>query len=676
MRRVLALCILCLIPLTAFTKQPIGFKHWQHDDTTFTKQIGGAVRNYQRPDKAWDSIVNGFEIEGDSVVYVDKAVLRTRVNKDGVSKVMLTWDDQEYTVTQKMLGIGWIKISTRQSQWIDSTMDWSNFSVDSNICKWTGVSPGVDYRVRKSNGTVEHGIFYKPAFLDSAVTLYNQRPDSLDIALANVMVYTLSSNIDNADSAMGDLPWRRLKDFGYYSFNLRDQWLRFPGCDTLPQIPVRQYWERRGTKIICIEYVMMSKVKKVHEAYPGATIWHNDSKVIEGTTNVEDAYIDQYNPDNNYGGATLLKTYTWGSWGQAIFIRVKNVASELGVGATLIACVCSLYCSENTTDGVIDAYSNFKPWVEGDDNGVNNDDGDVTYNDFQSDALEFATEGCICADDDGVDNSNDDGDCTSANADRKETAESSTEVTTTGWWSWSVTSALAQAWYDETKNEEGIFLLNRALDNNDNDFTSTEGASNQPFWVFTYTTESLPVEGFGYGSTCGLTTTIENRIWATRDTPEFTGTLDSAKVYLYVTTAQHNVKMAVYKVSDSTLVDQTEEILVGIGSAWIYFDFTGNDSIFASTEYAIAVVSEVAAGECEVGFNTSGGNGSHWGQASFTYGAWPSPKWTTLDQSGSYCFSIYAYYSYTPASDVVRAIQCPDGAFQVSGPNPSYISGP
>jgi len=489
--------LLLLLPISGLTKQPVDYKKWQIDDTTFSKQIGGAVRNYQKPDKTWDSIVNGFEVEGDSVVFVEKSVLRTRVNKNGVSKVMLAWDDIEYTVTQRMLGIGWIKISTRQSKWIDSTMNWSNFSVDSNICKWTGISPGVDYRVRKNNGTVERGIFYKPAFLDSAVVLYNQRPDSLDIALANVMVYTLSANIDDYDSAMGDLFWRNLKDFGYYSFKLTEQQLRFPGSDTLPQIPVKQYWERRGTKIICIEYVMMRRVKQVHEVYPAATVWHNDTKKIEGTTNVEDAQIVSSSADNNYGGNTDYFLYKSGATQYFILIRVKNVASELGANAVISSCVCSLYCSSSPTDGNVNSFTVFKPWNEGTLEGTDPDDaaegeGVVTWNDWSNDDEEWTTEGCLCARDGGVDNSYDGGVCNQdVRADRKATEESSVYITTITWYSWSVSTTIAQGWYDGTKNEEGILLRDDGVDQYSTLYSTeyTSDPTKCPFWVFTYTAE-------------------------------------------------------------------------------------------------------------------------------------------------------------------------------------------
>lgn len=629
-------------------KTPIGFKHWQIDDITFVKNIGGAVRNYQKLNKTWAQIVNDFEIEGDSVIYVDKAVLRTRVNKDGVSKVMLGWQGQEYTVTQKLKGIGWIKISTRQSQWIDSTMNWSNFSVDSNICKWTGISPGVDYRVLKDNGRVAHGIFYKPAFLDSAVILYNQRPDSLDIALANVMVYTLSANIDDADSAIGDVPWRRLKDFdGYHSFNLRDQRLRFPGYDTLPKIPVRQYWERRGTKIICIEYVMMKHVKKVHEAYPSATIWHNDTKTIEGTTNVEDANLNSYWNDKNYGADPDISV-DFDGIGIGI-IRVKNVASEIGANATISACVCSLYCWYYGGEDAISVYSVFKPWVEGDEDGVDNDDGDVTWNDWASDANEWTTGGCNSADDGGSDNSGD-----GTGADRKETAEDTETINAVGWFAWDITAALAQAWYDETKNEEGISMIGSSGPSNK--FRSTEYGSNQPFWVITYTATT-----FGYSGVGGTWLDIEEKVLGVRDSPALDGTLDSVRAYVQVggIGASFSVKCAVQIYHNSNpdtafTVDTTEiETITTTVGAWTMFHFVGNEQIYADSTYIIVGWANTDGGAhaCKMNFKLSG---------SYTwaydddepYGAWPDTN-TAYNDGFTRPVLIEAYYTPTPAEDEV-----------------------
>jgi len=640
MRTIIVALLVLMLPFSVMAKQPIGLKKWQHDDTTFSKQIGGAVRNYQKQEKTWAVIENDFEVENDSILFVEKSVLQAEVNKNsGVSEVTLNWNDTLYTVTQKMLGIGWIKISTRQSKWIDSTMNWSNFSVDSNICKWMGVSPGVDYRVRKNNGTVEHGIFFKPAFLDSAAVLYNQRADSLDIALANVMVYTLSANIDDADSAIGDVSWRRLKDFGYYTFNLSDQRLHFPGYDTLPQIPVRQYWERRGTKIICIEYVMMRRVKQVHEAYPSATIWHNDTKKIEGTTNVEDTYIEIGNVNANFGGQVyfIIKSNI------PALIRVKNVASELGAGATISACVCSVYCSSYNSEGDISAYTVFKPWNEGTLSGTDPPDaaegeGVATWNDWSNDDEEWTTEGCLCARDGGVDNSYDGGVCNQdVRADRKATAESTDPLDAVDWYALTVSTTIAQGWYDGTKNEEGILLEHPGASSNY--FPATEHTELQPFWVFTYTT--LP--GFGYDDEGNLTTPIEDVLWANRSSPASSGVLEGIKAWLTVTTEAHLVKLAVYKWSDTSFVDSTYEIDVPTGEGWVYFQFVNNASITASTEYALVVVAEATAGDCKIDFYTTGG--SHAGETGSSYGVWPTPKWTTVNQSGSYQFSIYCFYT-------------------------------
>ncbi len=482
MKKLLLIFMLLAVPVHS-AHNPIGFKKWHNGGSSFSTQIGGSVRNYQIG-QTWAQINNSFIAEGDSVFRVDASVIKTRVNKNGESSSTLTWGGADYVITQKLLGIGWLKISTRGRQWIDNTMNWSNVSIDSNIVTWTGISPGVDYRVRKQNGQVEHGIFFKPAFLDSAVILYNQRTDSLDIALANVMVYTLSGNIDNADSGLGELSFRQLKSFGEYTFKLTDQRLNHPGSDTLQKIPVKQFWRKRNDSLFCIEYVMMSDVKAVHTAQPSATIWHNDTKKIEGTTNVEDTFILSASPDHANGGSVLFSIRSGSGTRQAL-IRAKNLATEIGVGATITNAVCSVFCTSSNA-GSFDAFSVFKPWVEGDDDFVDNDDGDATYNDWASDANEWGTAGCACANDDGSDNSQD-GTCDASGRDRKSTAESNTTYAA-GWLTIDITDALAQSWYDETKNEEGLLLKAQGATGT-NQYASTENAtaSERPFFVFTFT---------------------------------------------------------------------------------------------------------------------------------------------------------------------------------------------
>lgn len=220
-----------------------------------------------------------------------------------------------------------------------------------------------------------------------------------------------------------------------------------------------------------------------------------ETKKIEGTTNVEDAMCVAAAPENNFGAREnfIIRSTT------AIYalIRVKNVASELGAGATITGCVCSLYCYTNTADGDYGAYRTFKPWVEGDEDGVDNDDGDVTYIDFQSDALEWTIGISACMNDDGVDNSFDNGSCDAPEKrNHKATAEDTETVNAVGWYAWNISTDLAQGWYDGTINEEGIILIHSGTP--DNTFYSTEYTTDPslcPFFVFTYTTEEPAAAG-------------------------------------------------------------------------------------------------------------------------------------------------------------------------------------
>lgn len=201
-----------------------------------------------------------------------------------------------------------------------------------------------------------------------------------------------------------------------------------------------------------------------------------DTKKIEGTTNVEDANMSSGAPNFNYGGGVYFYLHA----SPKTCMRVKNVASELGVGATISACVCSVYVYDFTTAGDASIYRIFKPWIEGtgfDEEG----DGDVTFNDWVYPDDEWTTAGCQSADDGGSDNSGD-----GTGADRKATAESTVDVTGTGWLGFSITPALAQAWYDGTANENGVLFM--GIGDCYAMCRSTEAETEKPFFVFTYTT--------------------------------------------------------------------------------------------------------------------------------------------------------------------------------------------
>ena len=467
---------------------PIGLKKWHNGGNSYSAAIGGAVRNFERPDKSWKKINNNFVTEGDSVLKIDDAVIKCRTNKNGTSSSTLKWDGQDYVITQQLKGIGWLKLSTRGRQWIDNTMDFSNVSVDSSIVKWTGISPAVDYRVKKLNGQVQHGIFFKPAFLDSAVVLYNQRADSLDIALANVMVYTLSGNIDNHDSALGLLSKRQLKSFGKYTFNLKDQRLNYPGSDTLFTIPVGQFWKKRNDTIFCIEYVMMSQVKRVHELYPDSVIWHNATTKI-GTTDVEDSDFRNAFAGDSFGGRDELRIKGVSSNRSKVVMRFKNLQSNIGANATIISAEDSMHQDNgraSTQDIML--YRLYKTsWIEGIHELADCTDG-MTWEDWDCDDNEWTTVGCECAGDDGSDNTQDAGACDASGRDRKSTPESTTSVdATVGWKGFPVSSALVQAKYDADESLE-VVLITTTASPDDAEFNSSENGSGfDPFLFVTFT---------------------------------------------------------------------------------------------------------------------------------------------------------------------------------------------
>ncbi len=489
MRYLTIILWLCLSTV-CLAQTAVDFQKWQLDDTTFQVRLGDPIQNYPT-ETTWAEIENDFVLIGDTMT-ARHAYMKTDVLPNGVSQITIEHNDTTYTITQRPVKLIWLNTSTWN--WIDvaDAPSWGTPAVDSNIIKWTGVFPGVDYRIRKQKARVDHGIYFKPAFLDSAVILYNQRADSLDIALANVMEYTLSANIDSADIGVGNVNKRVLKQVGKHVFGLAASRLHFPGSDTLQTYAVNHRWVKQSGKIYCIEYIKMRKIKIIHEAYPTATIWHNDSPhTISGTTNVEDGHFVQSASANNYGGLANLQVRAHSSFEYRVPIRCKNVSSELGVGATVTNCKLYFYNIINNLTANYAVYRIFKPWVEGTATGSPTGTG-VTWSDWQRTTLEWGTSGCANADDGGSDNSGD-----GTGADRKATAEDTKSVDAVDtWFYWTISNALVQGWYAETINEEGVLLEGTgAGDESYQRFESTEAASNQPYWLITFTTNGAPAVG-------------------------------------------------------------------------------------------------------------------------------------------------------------------------------------
>lgn len=202
---------------------------------------------------------------------------------------------------------------------------------------------------------------------------------------------------------------------------------------------------------------------------------------IDGTTNVEDARIASVAANYNYGSNNYLVIQSTSDY---VLIRVKNLSALLPVNATISSCVCSLYCQNNNTDGNVSAYRVFKPWGEGTNIWETCNTSGASWNDWVCIDFEWGTAGCNNASDAGSDNSGD-----GTDYDRKATAEVTVNVTTVNtWYGWSISTALAQGWYDGTINEEGIILISDGAANNT--FYSTEyttDATKCPVWTITYT---------------------------------------------------------------------------------------------------------------------------------------------------------------------------------------------
>lgn len=485
MIRAFVLIFFLLTSVTWADWVPKGFKKWQdsEDTTVHRKRIGGEIANYQKQDKSWAPIENDWVKVGQRHK-CQNSLLKVDVGGDGESIVELTYGDSSYTVTQQLVKIGIIDTTTWEWRGIIRMPDWGKPTVTGNVMRWENLTPAIDYEIEKGNGVARHRIVFNTDFLENVRFVYRQSHDSSRFALANKMVFVMSGNIPDTLGLMNE--WV-LADLGDHIFLMPRQTLHFAGRDTMPELEtvVRQRWERSGDTLFCTEYVMASELIRIFDLFPDSGMHHNDeTKVIDGTTNVEDAMLHSGVADNNYGGSE--NWYLDGDEQTRAVIRVKNVASELGGGATISACACSSNCyTEQGFSNNVSAYRVFKPYVEGDENGVNDDDGDVTWNDWASDANEWTTAGCESADDGGSDNSGD-----GTGADRKATAEDTEGVDAVGWYGWDISSDLAQGWYAGTINEEGVVLINAG--SNYKYFRSTEYASDQPFWTFTYTTGGAP----------------------------------------------------------------------------------------------------------------------------------------------------------------------------------------
>jgi hypothetical protein len=139
------------------------------------------------------------------------------------------------------------------------------------------------------------------------------------------------------------------------------------------------------------------------------------------------------------------------------------------------------------------------------------------------------------------------------------------------------------------------------------------------------------------------------------------GTADSISVYIVITgsaSTTFNLKCAIYKASDLSLVGQTDEMSNIDGTEadqWRTLTFSSPPPLEASTEYLlVAWASAVAVVSVQIRVDTSGGATKYHARTGITYdGNFPDPSGTTeLDTDTD----IPIYCTYTETTGVVRLL--------------------
>lgn len=298
--------IVLLLASSISAKTPIDYNKWQLDSNKYAISFG-TIDNYPDTDTTFAEIDNTLLSDNDTAFYNNTSVLKTRISDNGRVSVKVKWDSVTYEVWQRPIKLIWLNTQTKNWTDVISGLSWPEPTKDSLSVTWN--FPGFDYSVIKDNGIIDYRIIFKDAFLDSAVMLYNQRTDSQYIALGNVHAYSFVNVNDSTLIDIAEVNMKRLKTIGKYHFDISRQYLQWNGSDPSTAIPVKQRWVKVNNKIYCIEFVMMSDVKKVHEDYPASNIWHGTIVTLDDTE-CEDAMIkNSYGSNQNWNyGAYLSLT--------------------------------------------------------------------------------------------------------------------------------------------------------------------------------------------------------------------------------------------------------------------------------------------------------------------------------------------------------------------------------
>jgi hypothetical protein len=161
---------------------------------------------------------------------------------------------------------------------------------------------------------------------------------------------------------------------------------------------------------------------------------------------------------------------------------------------------------------------------------------------------------------------------------------------------------------------------------------------------------------FGNTNTGTAYYSIENNIVGSFFSATEDGWADSMTVYLQITSYTKNVKCAIYKLGDLSLVAYTQERAIGQSSSpsWQTFSFTDSKpSLTSGTQYLLVAWSSFGYGGDAYLYRQDGSVNQAYYDLSHFYGSWPNPF--TVDSYGDRSYCIYC--SYTKPTEYTCGIE-------------------
>ena len=154
-------------------------------------------------------------------------------------------------------------------------------------------------------------------------------------------------------------------------------------------------------------------------------------------------------------------------------------------------------------------------------------------------------------------------------------------------------------------------------------------------------------ETFGYtGTATDFSVDINDRKRGGLYTATGGGTGDSIYFYLWEWGDDPVVKFALYKESDSSLVDSTNELTINLqGNGWIGAAFQNSPEIYADTLYVITCWADDAPSGSDVAVQARDTTGQSWWYGYQAFDAWPL-KWTSIsavyDNQNLNCYVVFS----------------------------------